>query len=105
MAQLAKAYVCKASLALLFSYMEALDGLGYLYNEEQEYLNVSRVFRDTCVLLIWEGTTDVLCTDLIRVLKHLRGGRDCVAALEQVVRQVSRSRGKVDRPRGWIMGS
>lgn len=85
--------------------MEALGGLGYLYNEEQEYLNVSRAFRDTCVLPIWEGTTDVLCTDLIRLLKHLRGGRDCVAAPEQVVRQVSRSRGKVDRPRGWIMGS
>ncbi|KAG6135947.1 hypothetical protein E4U12_001504 [Claviceps purpurea] len=101
MAQLAKAYVCKASVALLFSCMEALGGVGYLYNEEQEHLNISRVFRDTCVLPIWEGTTDVLCTDLIRALKHPRGGRDCVTALEQVVRQVSRFGGKVDRPRGW----
>ncbi|KAG6106250.1 hypothetical protein E4U31_000907 [Claviceps sp. LM219 group G6] len=49
MTQLAKAYVCKASVALLFSYMEALGGLGYLYNEEQEYLSVSRVFRDTAL--------------------------------------------------------
>ncbi|KAG5943927.1 hypothetical protein E4U60_006347 [Claviceps pazoutovae] len=101
MAQLAKAYVCKASVALLFSCMEALGGVGYLYNEEQGYLNVSRVFRDTCVLPICEGTTDVLCTDRIRALKHLRGGRDRVTALEQVMRQVSRFWGKVDRPTGW----
>ena len=50
--------------------------MGYLYNEEQEHLNISRSYHDTCVLPIWKGTTDVLCTDLIRALKHPReGGR------------------------------
>ncbi|KAG5979583.1 hypothetical protein E4U55_005009 [Claviceps digitariae] len=101
MTQLAKAYVCKPSVSLLFSCMEALGGVGYLYNEEQEHLNISRIYRDTCVLPIWEGTTDVLCTDLIRALKHPRGGASSIAALDQVVRQASAFQGKIDRPRGW----
>ncbi|KAG6005926.1 hypothetical protein E4U43_000527 [Claviceps pusilla] len=101
MSQLAKAYVCKPSVSLLFSCMESLGGVGYLYNEEQEPLNISRIYRDTCVLPIWEGTTDVLCTDLIRALKHPRGGAHSIDALDQVVCQASAFTAKVDRPRGW----
>ncbi|KAG6005832.1 hypothetical protein E4U21_007604 [Claviceps maximensis] len=101
MTQLAKAYVCKSSISLLFSCMEALGGVGYLYNEEQEHLNISRIYRDTCVLPIWEGTTDVLCTDIIRALKHPRGGADSITALDQVVRQASALKGKADKLRGW----
>ncbi|KAG5919448.1 hypothetical protein E4U42_006517 [Claviceps africana] len=101
MTQLAKAYVCKQSVSLLFSCMEALGGVGYLYNEEQEHLNISRIYRDTCVLPIWEGTTDVLCTDQMRALKHPRTGADSIAALDQLVRQASAFEGNIDRPRGW----
>ncbi|KAG5951688.1 hypothetical protein E4U53_002501 [Claviceps sorghi] len=101
MTQLTKAYVCKPSVSLLFSCMEALGGVGYLYNEEQEHLNISRIFRDTCVLPIWEGTTDVLCTDLIRALKHPRGGAGSIAALDHLVRQASAFEGHIDRPNGW----
>ncbi|KAK2593987.1 hypothetical protein QQS21_008297 [Conoideocrella luteorostrata] len=101
MTQLAKAYVCKPSVSLLFSCMESLGGVGYLYNEEQEYLNISRIFRDTCVLPIWEGTTDVLCTDLIRALKHPRGGADSIAAMDEFVKKASGFKGRVDKPGGW----
>ncbi|KAH0599908.1 hypothetical protein MHUMG1_02698 [Metarhizium humberi] len=101
MSQLAKAYVCKPSVALLFSCMEALGGVGYLVNEEQEYLNISRIYRDTCVLPIWEGTTDVLCTDLVRAMKHARGGADSLAALDEVVRKAWGFEGRAGRPAGW----
>ena len=63
--------------------MENLGGVGYLENDEQG-LNVARIFRDTCVLSIWEGTTDIMADDLARVLKG-KGGGDCVAALAQWV--------------------
>ncbi|KHN96922.1 acyl-CoA dehydrogenase [Metarhizium album ARSEF 1941] len=102
MTQLAKAYVCKPSVALLFSCMESLGGVGYLVNEEQEYLNVARIYRDTCVLPIWEGTTDVLCTDLIRAMKHTRRGADSLAALDEVIRKAWAFQGnKIGQPPGW----
>ena len=61
--------------------MENLGGVGYLENDDQ-VLNVARIFRDTCVLSIWEGTTDIMADDLIRVVKG-RGAAECIAALAQ----------------------
>ncbi|PTB69690.1 acyl-CoA dehydrogenase/oxidase C-terminal [Trichoderma citrinoviride] len=83
---LAKAYVCKAAVPLLYSCMESLGGVGYLVNEEQEYLNIARLYRDCCVLPIWEGTTDVLCTDMIRVLKHPQSGTRSLDALDNFIK-------------------
>ncbi|TDZ71675.1 Acyl-CoA dehydrogenase family member 11 [Colletotrichum trifolii] len=80
---LCKAYVCKKSIPLLYGCMEALGGVGYLVNEETEYLNLARLYRDCCVLSIWEGTTDVLATDFLRALKHPRDGGEAVAALDE----------------------
>ena len=99
--QLTKAYVCKASVPLMFACMESLGGVGYLFNEESEYLNLSRIFRDMCVGPIWEGTTDVLCTDFVRALKHPKGGADSLAALEEVITKASAFQGKQAKPSGW----
>ncbi|KAJ5018583.1 Acyl-CoA dehydrogenase family member 11 [Colletotrichum sp. SAR 10_99] len=82
---LCKAYVCKKSIPLLYSCMEALGGVGYLVNEETEYLNISRIYRDCCVLSIWEGTTDVLATDFLRALKHPKGGQESIDALDALL--------------------
>lgn len=99
--QLTKAYVCKASVQLLFSCMESLGGVGYLLNEEQEYLNVARLHRDCAVLPIWEGTTDVLSTDFLRALKHPKGGRDALDALEAFIKNGFDFQAKTPRPAGW----
>ncbi|RSL92147.1 hypothetical protein CEP52_013974 [Fusarium oligoseptatum] len=99
--QLTKAYVCKASVQLLFSCMESLGGVGYLLNEEQEYLNVARLHRDCAVLPIWEGTTDVLSTDFLRALKHPKGGRDALDALEAFIKNGFDFQAKTTRPVGW----
>ncbi|KKY30425.1 putative acyldehydrogenase [Diaporthe ampelina] len=79
---LCKAYVCKNSIHLLYECMEALGGVGYLENEEAQHLNIVRLYRDCCVLSIWEGTTDVLATDFLRALKHPKGGQESIDALE-----------------------
>lgn len=79
LASLHKAYVCKQAIPLMYGCMESLGGVGYLNNAESEHLNLSRLFRDLCVLATWEGTTDVLATDALRAL--LQGG-GCVAALD-----------------------
>ncbi|RGP69419.1 acyl- dehydrogenase [Fusarium longipes] len=99
--QLTKAYVCKSSVQLLFSCMESLGGVGYLANEEQEYLNIARLHRDCAVLPIWEGTTDVLSTDFLRALKHPKGGQEALDAVEDVVRRSATFRGKISQPQGW----
>ncbi|KAL7963401.1 acyl-CoA dehydrogenase/oxidase C-terminal [Trichoderma compactum] len=100
---LAKAYVCKASVPLLYSCMESLGGVGYLVNEEQEYLNVARLYRDCCVLPIWEGTTDVLCTDMIRALKHPKTGAQSLDALENFIKTsyALRNEPSVSKPPDW----
>lgn len=99
--QLAKAYVCKPAVSLLFSCMESLGGVGYLLNDEQEYLNVARLHRDCAVLPIWEGTTDVLSTDFIRALKHPKGGEDSLDALGDFIKTAFEFQGKVAKPGGW----
>lgn len=103
LSQVTKAYVCKPCVTLIYSCMEALGGVGYMDNEEQEYLNISRHFRDASVLPIWEGTTDVLSTDTIRALKHPQAGRACIAALDDVVGKAAVFQGKsgLRAPRGW----
>lgn len=82
---LLKAYVTKQAIPLVYACMESLGGVGYLENTESEYMNIARLFRDLCVLNIWEGTTDVLGTDLIRALKHPKGGADSIKALGLVI--------------------
>ena len=83
--QITKAYVCNTAVSLVFSCMEALGGVGYLNNNDQEYLNISRLWRDCAVLPIWEGTTDVLSTDFIRAVKHPSGGAEALDALNGVM--------------------
>lgn len=68
---LAKATTARSSIAGLAECMESLGGVGYLENETPE-LNIARLYRDTNVLSIWEGTTNVMADDTVRVLK----GRD-----------------------------
>lgn len=84
--QVAKAYACKNAITQLYACMESLGGVGYLENEEQEALNVAKLYRDCCVLAIWEGTTDVLSTDFVRAVKHPKGGAACVEALDALFR-------------------
>jgi len=67
----AKAQCSKATIKGLQECMESLGGIGYL-EDEQEF-NIARLFRDANVLSIWEGTTDVLASDVVRVMKGKDG--------------------------------
>lgn len=76
-----KSYCCQKVIPLMYGCMEALGGQGYLNNSESEAFNLSRIFRDLCVLATWEGTTNVLASDTMRALKHPRSGAACINAL------------------------
>lgn len=65
---LTKAATARLCLQVLPECVEALGGIGYLENEEP--MNIVRLLRDAQVLSIWEGTTNVLITDLVASLKR-----------------------------------
>lgn len=90
-----KAYCTKQCIPLLYACMESMGGVGYLENSETEYLNIARLFRDACVLNIWEGTTDVLSTDLVRALKHPQHGKASMAALDTLINQAAGGEDKI----------
>lgn len=74
-----KAITARATIAGLAECMESLGGVGYLENDNVE-LNIARLYRDANVLSIWEGTTNVMADDVVRVLKG-RDGDSVVNAL------------------------
>lgn len=67
----AKAQSAKQGIYGLQECMEALGGVGYLEDEQQ--CNIARLYRDNTVNSIWEGTTDVMVSDVVRVMKGREG--------------------------------
>jgi alkylation response protein AidB-like acyl-CoA dehydrogenase len=75
---LAKLTTAKQAVAATSETLEAFGGAGYV-----EDTGLPRLLRDAQVLPIWEGTTNVLSLDVLRVLA--RGG-----SLEPLVREIRR---------------
>ncbi|KAN0033618.1 hypothetical protein ACTFIV_000079 [Dictyostelium citrinum] len=62
---LSKLYTAKQSITVSSEAIEALGGTGYMEDSD-----MPRLFRDTQVTSIWEGTTNVLSMDIWRTLKE-----------------------------------
>jgi len=58
-----KYWVCKSAPALVYEAMECLGGNGYV-----EDSLLPRLYREAPVNAIWEGSGNVMCLDLLRVL-------------------------------------
>jgi alkylation response protein AidB-like acyl-CoA dehydrogenase len=84
---IAKSQTAKSAIAGLSESMESLGGVGYLENNSDPELNVARLFRDANVLSIWEGTTDILAVDAVKILKG-REGVKVMGAVERWLRLV-----------------
>ena len=70
---------CSLSATLgLRECMESLGGVGYCENtDDGGIMNIARMFRDSSVNSIWEGTTNIMAEDFVRAAK----GKDGEAAL------------------------
>ncbi|KAI6841184.1 hypothetical protein KC340_g8958 [Hortaea werneckii] len=68
---IAKCKCSRAAASGLQECMESLGGVGFL-EDEQEF-NVARLWRDNFANVIWEGTTEVMAADIVRVLKGKDG--------------------------------
>lgn len=65
-----KAVITKNASRGVQECMEAMGGVGYM-DDPDEPENISRAFRDVNVNTIWEGTTNVLSSEVVRnLLKH-----------------------------------
>lgn len=61
----AKAVVSKNAVITVQECMESLGGVGYI-DEPDEPENIAKAFRDISVNSIWEGTTNVLSSEVVR---------------------------------------
>ncbi|KAM0426415.1 hypothetical protein ACHAPT_008462 [Fusarium lateritium] len=70
-----KAQVSVAAVNGVRACMEGLGGVGYCENNEDGgILNIAKLFRDSMVNVIWEGTVSVMAEDVGRVLSDKRIG-------------------------------
>ncbi len=60
-----KYWVCKIAPAFAYEAMECLGGNGYV-----EEGMLARLYREVPVNAIWEGSGNVMCLDVLRVLQH-----------------------------------
>ncbi|POT57015.1 isovaleryl-CoA dehydrogenase [Citrobacter amalonaticus] len=70
----AKFAVCKSGIPFVAEAMEVLGGIGYC--EESE---LPRLYREMPVNSIWEGSGNVMCLDVLRVLSKQSGTLDLLA--------------------------
>jgi putative acyl-CoA dehydrogenase len=70
--------VCKTAPAFIYEAMECLGGNGYV-----EELPLSRLYRESPVNAIWEGSGNVMCLDVLRALS--REGEAARAVLSDLV--------------------
>jgi len=81
----AKYAVCKAGMPFVAEAMEVLGGVGYC--EESE---LPRLYRDMPVNSIWEGSGNVMCLDVLRVLRKQPGVAEMLNQEFEAVRGVNR---------------
>ncbi|KAI8808481.1 hypothetical protein BJ742DRAFT_808737 [Cladochytrium replicatum] len=79
MTPVAKGFCAKVCTAAITEAMEALGGQGYM-----EEIGIGRILRDVLVNMIWEGTTNVMALDVMRVINHESKGK-ALSSLDKVV--------------------
>ncbi|KAJ5573371.1 uncharacterized protein N7459_007798, partial [Penicillium hispanicum] len=64
----AKGVISKMSVIGIQECQEAMGGVGYMDEADEPEFNISRILRNTAVNSIWEGTTNVLASEVSRFL-------------------------------------
>ncbi|KOR00626.1 isovaleryl-CoA dehydrogenase [Pluralibacter gergoviae] len=81
----AKYAVCRAGIPFVAEAMEVLGGTGYC--EESE---LPRIYREMPVNSIWEGSGNIMCLDVLRVLAKQPGVVDLLQSEYQAVKGLDR---------------
>ena len=75
---LAKLYTAKKSIQISSEVLECFGGAGYV-----EDTGLPKLLRDSQVLAIWEGTTNVLSLDMLRAIEKENGLQAASSALQK----------------------
>ena len=70
----AKFWICKRAVPVAAEALEVLGGNGYV-----EDCVMPRIFRETPVNSIWEGTGNVMCLDVLRAIDRTPGAADLLS--------------------------
>ncbi|OON41799.1 isovaleryl-CoA dehydrogenase [Izhakiella australiensis] len=81
----AKFVICQRGIAFVAESMEVLGGIGYCEDNE-----LPRLYREMPVNSIWEGSGNVMCLDVLRVLKKQHGLDELLAQQLAEVKGVNR---------------
>jgi acyl-CoA dehydrogenase len=81
---IAKLTTAKSAVAGVSEAIECFGGIGYL-----EDSGLPTLLRDAQVLPIWEGTTNVLALDVLKVLKQIGGLQQYLTVIRSLTAQVS----------------
>ena len=84
MTPIVKLMTAKSAVAALSETIEAFGGIGYC-----EDSGLPALLRDTQVLPIWEGTTNVLALDVIKALRQIGGLQHWLTAIRALTSQVT----------------
>lgn len=114
----AKFVVGKAAIPFVAEAMEVLGGIGYCEDNE-----LPRLYRETPVNSIWEGSGNVMCLDVLRVLSKQPGIMDLLTEefaavkgqdrhfdrawrqLQQQLRKADESQGREITLQLWLLGT
>ena len=98
MTPVTKYWVCKAAPALIGEAMECMGGNGYV--EEGGF---PLLYREAPVNAIWEGSGNVMCLDVLRVIeKEPEAIERVLAELEDAAAGDARLRSALDRVKGLL---
>ncbi|KAL9654414.1 hypothetical protein ABK040_010441 [Willaertia magna] len=78
-----KLYTGKKSINLITEGIESIGGQGYM-----EDTGIPVLERDAQVLSIWEGTTNILSLDVLRVLAHPTSGKKVLLAWKELIQSL-----------------
>ena len=70
----AKFWICKRAVPLVAEAMEVLGGNGYV-----EECVMPRLYRETPVNSIWEGSGNIMCLDVLRAMERTPGAAELVS--------------------------
>lgn len=81
-----KLYTGKKAIQVVSEGLEMIGGMGYI-----EDTGIPRLLRDAQVLALWEGTTNILSLDVLRVLLHPKTGQEAFKAFSDHIHSVVNS--------------
>jgi putative acyl-CoA dehydrogenase len=84
MTPVAKYWVCKNAPGFMYEAMECMGGNGYV---EEGWL--SRAYREAPLNAIWEGSGNVMCLDILRVMQREPEAVEAVFALVEPAAQAN----------------